>query len=518
MSKLNRRKVSRRNFIAGASSIPFALWLQSCGTGGNGGTGGDGGDDAGDGGGDGGGGDGGGGAARVRYDARSPQGQAMLQSYADAVESMKDSGIIQEGDPLSWVFQWYIHGVKSSTTKAAEIARIYPTPSADRDLAQEVWNTCQAHYPGDNESFFLPWHRMYVYFFESIIRQVSGNQDFTLPYWNYSSVGATRGVIPPEFGDAASSLFVGKRNPGVNAGQPIQQGQPGDPLSLVSLEECAYDPSGARSGFNMRLDFGLHGNIHVLTGNGENMGSVPWAAGDPIFWMHHCNIDRLWASWNAAGRQNPTGAQWLDKTFTFADSAGLKVVAKVSDFDEIAPLGYSYDRLEPVPPCAADVGGLTDEAMMRRGAAGAPVTLGAAPVRVSLPTQTGDEDFSLTAGVETLDQRRLYVVAKGLETQVQPGVLYHVYLGLPAGSDPQGHESHYVGSLNFFGSHGGHGETHDVTPSGPEKFVSFDITEVARRLKTEDALDAEPSVTIAPAGEPDSAAQPVLGELTLVEQ
>lgn len=443
----------------------------------------------------------------------------MLQTYADAVEDMKN--IIQEAEPSSWVFQWYIHGVRGDRSKAGEIARIYPNPSPQRDLAELVWNTCQAHYPGDNENFFLPWHRMYVYFFESIIRQVSGNADFTLPYWNYSSVGATRGVIPPEFGDPANPLFVNKRNPGVNNGQPIQQGQPGDPLSLVSLEECEYEPNGARQGFNMRLDFGLHGQVHVLTGNGQNMGSVPWAAGDPIFWAHHCNIDRLWASWNAAGRQNPSDAAWLDQTFTFADASGQQVEAQVRDFTDTAALGYEYDRLEPVPACPEDAPAITDTEMMRRAVAGAPVTLGGAAVRVSLASQTGDEDFSLTQSVEALDRRRLYVVARNLQAEVQPGVLYHVYLGLPEGADPADHEARYVGSLNFFGSHGAHGEGHGdeaATPSGPDKFVSFDITEVARKLKAESALDAEPSVTIVPTGDPEGGAQPVLGELTLVEQ
>ena len=37
--------------------------------------------------------------------------------------------------------------------------------------------------------FFLPWHRMYLYFFERIVRaavvEAGGPADFALPYWNY---------------------------------------------------------------------------------------------------------------------------------------------------------------------------------------------------------------------------------------------------------------------------------------------------------------------------------------------
>jgi tyrosinase len=39
----------------------------------------------------------------------------------------------------------------------------------------------------------------------------------------------------------------------------------------------------------------IHGGVHVWAGG--TMGSVPTAAYDPIFWAHHCMIDRLWYLW-----------------------------------------------------------------------------------------------------------------------------------------------------------------------------------------------------------------------------
>ena len=163
-------KVSRRSMLAGMAVMPFGLWLQGYGP-----------------------------PRRyreyVRYDARSAQGKAMLKIYADAVCKMKDT--IKEEDPTSWVFQWYTHWVKGSTTKSAEISRIYGGGSSPhKSLAQEMWETCQAHGAGDNEDFFLPWHRMFVYHFESIIRHVSGHSEFTLPYWNYSVSTPAIGAQP----------------------------------------------------------------------------------------------------------------------------------------------------------------------------------------------------------------------------------------------------------------------------------------------------------------------------------
>src|SRR5262245_58290133 len=139
--------LTRRSFLGTAAAIPFALWLRQQALAQ---------------------------PARpfVRYDARSPQGQAMLKTYARAVGMMKS---IAEGDPKGWLFQSYTHWVAPKDPnlspfdpqqKTQEIARIYPAASAWRDLAVEMWDTCQAHGPDMDENFFLPWHRMYVLRFE----------------------------------------------------------------------------------------------------------------------------------------------------------------------------------------------------------------------------------------------------------------------------------------------------------------------------------------------------------------
>jgi tyrosinase len=43
-----------------------------------------------------------------------------------------------------------------------------------------------------------------------------------------------------------------------------------------------------------------HDNIHgLIGGSGGHMGRLAVSAFDPVFWLHHCNIDRLWAIWQA---------------------------------------------------------------------------------------------------------------------------------------------------------------------------------------------------------------------------
>src|SRR5262249_13635514 len=93
----------------------------------------------------------------------------------------------------------------------------------------------------------------------------------------------------------------------------------------------------------------LYGNPHSAVHGqvGGNMGSVPTAARDPVFWLHHCNIDRYWECWimMGGGRTNP-GSPWQDQTFPFRSCSGRRNVI-VGDATRTAALGYTYDNL----PC-----------------------------------------------------------------------------------------------------------------------------------------------------------------------
>ena len=62
----------------------------------------------------------------------------------------------------------------------------------------------------------------------------------------------------------------------------------------------AFATDSASSGPSGSLE-GIHGNYHVLIGGpAGHMSRVPVAAFDPMFWLHHCQIDRWFAVWQAA--------------------------------------------------------------------------------------------------------------------------------------------------------------------------------------------------------------------------
>ena len=303
-------RISRRTMIKAAAAgltvaaVPFPEWLESTALAG---------------------------PPLIRHSAYSTERKAMLEQYARAVEIMKRR---PKGDPCGWTFQWFTHWVRGDSAKPVQVASL---PTAQRPLADTMWNTCQNHGGFTTEDMFLPWHRMFVFYFERIVRAALKDPTWTLPYWNYNAAG--QASLPPEFinpGNTSNPLWVQNRNSGPNSGQALTG------LTLDALQQTNY------SGFCSTLDFGLHGNVHVKVGGPLNMGSVEWAANDPVFWMHHCNIDRLWASWNAGAYSNPTTSAWNKQTFVFADECCRRVVARVSDVSAIGPLHYAYDRLEPV--------------------------------------------------------------------------------------------------------------------------------------------------------------------------
>ena len=88
------------------------------------------------------------------------------------------------------------------------------------------------------------------------------------------------------------------------------------------------------------------------------MGDPRTAALDPIFWLHHANIDRLWDEWIRQGGAftNPQEAGWLtDLSFVLHDATGAVVSFTPSQMLDTTKVltGYQYDRYDDPIPSAA---------------------------------------------------------------------------------------------------------------------------------------------------------------------
>lgn len=142
------------------------------------------------------------------------------------------------------------------------------------------------------------------------------------------------------------------------------------------------------------------------------------------------------------------------------------------------------------PGCKGEMPG--ESGPMEKGnvlATAGKVDLGAGPTTVTLG---GPE---LAARLDALGSRRVHVVLRGLHASQPPGVLYHLYLNLPAGAVPAGEDPRHVGIVNFYAAQTG--------PADPDRiFYSFDATDAARSLRAQSLLRDGVTLTFLPVGSP----------------
>jgi tyrosinase len=176
-----------------------------------------------------------------------------------------------------------------------------------------------AHQPHGNPRF-LPWHRIYLLRLEELLMMV--DPTVCIPYWKSSEEQAfpswLLGFTPTV--NLASGPHTVTRNIGAFATLPNAA------AVAAALANATFNPFGAA------LE-GVHNSGHVWVGG--SMGSILTAPCDPVFWMHHAEIDRLWSVWQASHvGQNPplAGAAAVMDPWPETET----------DTRDIGALGYTY--------------------------------------------------------------------------------------------------------------------------------------------------------------------------------
>jgi tyrosinase len=322
-------------------------------------------------------------------------------------------------DPTSWSYQAAMHG--SLVTPALAL-----------------WNECEH---GTDQ--FLSWHRLFLHRFEAILRKASGSPSLMLPFWDWTN----HRDLPAAFRDSTpgNSLFTTHRGGGINAGALL-------PASAVNYG--AAFPQVPFTGFSSSLEGTPHGAVHVSIGGW--MGSVPTAAQDPIFWLHHANIDRLWSLWLAqgGGRADPTSATWLDHKFPFFNENGAQVtMTPRQTLDSCRNLGYVYEKVTRTlrinPKLLA--GALLTVAATGQVAVEATnteaVQLGPKQAEISIPVGRAPDTVKRAMVSGTT---RKYISFDDISV-TDPEGYYEVYLDPPAGKPLEFTDPSYIGNLVLFG-------------------------------------------------------------------
>lgn len=340
-------------------------------------------------------------------------------------------------------------------------------------LAEDSWSTCP-----HGDPFFLPWHRMYLYFFERTLRKASGDPDFALPYWDYTNSETNRGpqgqllaspwMIPRQFalpkleGDSLPNpLFEPRRTAGFGSVVQVSLEQTNIDFVLKndSFSRIVTLPDGRRQdvGFQVSLESGLHGYIHCLVGVGclaPYIGLVPLAGNDPVFWHHHANLDRLWSCWlrtwgagSSIVSQDPAEQEnWLEQTYFFPNENGDRDSMTVRElFKTDGRIDFVYDnetdcrrdKTEVVAAArAADAAAATPtaaaEPVRTEAGSASNVRVTATNQRVPLfvpPDAAGARERLRTAAQPSGPRwRRALLTLTGVTTERAPGASVSVYL------------------------------------------------------------------------------------------
>jgi tyrosinase len=250
---------------------------------------------------------------------------ARSMTFAKMVQAnTKFSHIVKD---LGWLFPPVCHRKDQAALTETEKSRYicaFNMINNDGTLGQLVDIHSEMHMQHTNARL-LPWHRVFVYLFEEALHNY--HPDVCVPYWDWTK------SEEQHFPDWLTTVLPTVHTP-TRTINVIRS--PGSGGGLASIAASAPTAMGKTNyGDFSGLINGIHGSVHIWVGGTMSDASVSPA--DPVFWMHHANLDRLWWVWyNSAqgNHQNPplTGSDAVMDPWTYTEV----------DVRSISALGYKY--------------------------------------------------------------------------------------------------------------------------------------------------------------------------------
>ncbi len=523
-------------------------------------------------------------------------GNSDLLWYAKGVGKMMTRAL---DDQKSWWFYAAIHG--EYVSPEFDHPGDYPgwafitappkvpiTPLPVQNIRDVFWNQCQ-----HQTWYFLPWHRGYLLALEAQLRadiiSMGGPNDWALPYWDYlGGVGGIQYALPPSF--AAQSLPDGSPNPLFVAMRYGPDGDgniyvptaaseavhPGDPNFIRG--EVNYDPlqndvfTGSDSvtklpgfggpdtpfwhggGTSGNLEANPHNIVHVYVGGAIGglkvdkttglMADPGIAALDPIFYLHHANIDRLWEAWNASGNSNPTDTNWRNRpaqSFIMPTLGGQPWIYTPAQMDRLSLVNYTYDdmpaihvaphallaqrlsflgvpdaaaqvqigRVATTPPSETELLGASEGSIRIQG------VRSRASVRLDVAVRRKTEASLESASAVALPDN-VYLKVENIRGTFDACVL-GVFVNLPDNITPREGQRFFAGQMALFGLR--RASMENGQHSGAGLTFVLDITHIVDELHRERVLDVNSlSVILIPSRELPDGVSFTVGRISVYRQ
>ena len=420
------------------------------------------------------------------------------------------------------------------------LRRMKANTNAASPSSWAYWVNVHVNYCPHNTAYFLAWHRGYLYHLEQQLRIVSGDTMLSLPYWNYYRSAR----LPAEFTDPTpgNPLYMPRAGTNVYSALTMSPFAPG--IWNFQL--------GTANAFEPQLESAPHNPVHNLIG-GE-MASMT-SPRDPIFFLHHANIDRLWHAWalpdgkGIPGTSNPYNASTSNPYWAgaFAYAPGLTMPRYLTYYPGWLNFGYS-DNTKPtsLPPSARAnqdsairlVQAQAASVLTRPGTGSFPVTAARAiaasrralggvsgvvladlPVSARLPLAASSLQVlqdALSVAVRPPPQippgafRSVVVVLDNLflfGAGARGGYFYNVYINLPFISDAERARKYFLGTVGAF-------EVAGAAHHGPAR-LEYQATEVLSQLSTFELQEVTVSLVRVNGDKPPRGAVIKIGEVRI---
>ena len=477
-------------------------------------------------------------AKYIRYNVMSEGGKKALQSYTKAIQAML---ALKPEHPHNWFRNAFVHLM---------------------DCPHGNW-------------WFYVWHRGYIGYFEETIRNLSGDQTFAIPYWDWTvqpeipqvmfdnvltptdkafepytrNLDVFTSFIQPSlktywnslntaqrgqlnirgyktfedmwndvtgngdpgnmaFATTPTARYLSRQNPKldpatakdcspeiIKAGlKPIEYYNANVSLSFTSSKTPSHmTPPGSNTKFST-IEGLPHNKVHNCIGGVGPLGPGPYgnmtnflSPVDPIFYLHHSNIDRLWDVWTRKQQQagypilppEPDRTTLSIEEFLFYVNGNGQFVgaSKAGEYLSTARFGYEYepgfgDKLLEISKAQKP------SKMQVKG------TVKGNRATLSVPSAAVKEHLAASATTLVAEVTVPHPTT-GSQTRE-----FHVLVGAPEGvteADPK--SPYFAGTVAFFGnmSHA-HGTPGDATfavplPKAPQAFKGLEATNATVEIR-----------------------------------
>ncbi|KAG6884265.1 hypothetical protein C0993_012695 [Termitomyces sp. T159_Od127] len=225
----------------------------------------------------------------------------------------------------------YLRAVQCLQDKASKSGLAHARKRFDDFQAFHISVTHKVHGVGQ----FLPWHRWFLHVYEKTLRDEC-KYTGPIPYWDWTKdadpkspeVFRSSPIFDPIYGFGNLPLVQGPLSSGAFAKYQLIFGVNGtdehpnitshllergfDDTWLTGLTKKTVESTLSQKtyeGFRIELE-GAKVNIGPKTHNsghsivGGDMNDLHSSPGDPLFYLHHANLDRLWWKWQNKGEGN----------------------------------------------------------------------------------------------------------------------------------------------------------------------------------------------------------------------